>query len=78
MERVRRLIGCNQECVSHYTGKGIYVAVLDSGVARHPDLVDRVVAFRDFTDKHKRGINTAFMQGGVEHAYDNNGHGTHV
>lgn len=77
MERVRRLIGCNQECVSHYTGKGVYVAVLDSGVSMHPDLSDRIVAFRDFTDKHRRS-KTAFMQGNVEHAYDDNGHGTHV
>lgn len=77
MDRVRRLIRCNDECVSHYTGKGVCVAVLDSGVSMHPDFSDRIIAFRDFTEKRK-GRKNAFMQGGVKHAYDDNGHGTHV
>lgn len=75
MDRVRRLIRCNQESVTPYTGKGIYIAVLDSGVFLHPDLVDRIVAFRDFTDKHR---GTAWEQENMERAYDDNGHGTHV
>ena len=36
-----------------YTGKGICVAVLDSGVQNHPDLHGRIVAFRDFTEKKR-------------------------
>lgn len=46
------------------TGKGIGVAVLDTGIYRHPDLEGRIVAFKDFVGKK-----TA--------AYDDNGHGTH-
>lgn len=48
-----------------YTGKGVYVGVLDSGVASHPDLRGRITAFKDFTSD-KRSF------------YDDNGHGTHV
>lgn len=49
-------------------GEGIGVAVLDTGVAPHPDLVlgkNRIVAFYDVIN-------------GRRHPYDDNGHGTHV
>ncbi|MCE6997335.1 S8 family serine peptidase [Saccharothrix sp. S26] len=47
------------------TGKGVEVAVLDTGYdATHPDLAGKVVAARDFTDS-----------GGPA---DDHGHGTHV
>lgn len=65
MDRVRRMLGCDSKEVKPYTGKGIYVGVLDSGVAPHPDLRGRVAAFKDFTSD-KRVY------------YDDNGHGTHV
>lgn len=64
MNRARTVI----ECDGKYTGKGVYVAVLDSGVQNHPDLRGRVVAFRDFVGNRWAG--RAF--------YDDNGHGTHV
>lgn len=51
-----------------YTGKGIGIAVLDTGVYPHPDLVmprSRIVAFKDFINKKRS-------------AYDDNGHGTFV
>ncbi|MBM7489171.1 hypothetical protein JOD64_000393 [Micromonospora luteifusca] len=49
-----------------YTGKGVRVAVLDSGADfTHPDLVGRVADRADFT-----------AEGGD--AVDHNGHGTHV
>ncbi|WP_159883192.1 S8 family peptidase [Paenibacillus puerhi] len=50
------------------TGKGIRIAILDTGVFPHPDLtrpVNRIVAFKDFVRNKKR-------------PYDDNGHGTHV
>jgi serine protease AprX len=46
-------------------GTGITVAVLDSGIAPHPDLNHKTLAFCDFVK-------------GQEIAYDDNGHGTHV
>ncbi len=69
MDRVRKTIECEDKDVSGYTGRGVYVAVLDSGIAGHPDLAGRIVAFRDFTG-NKRRIMSPY--------YDDNGHGTHV
>ncbi|SMB91653.1 serine protease AprX [Desulfonispora thiosulfatigenes DSM 11270] len=47
------------------TGKGVGVAVLDTGIYNHPDLEDRIIAFKDFVRRKK-------------YPYDDNGHGTHV
>ena len=50
------------------TGKGVNIAVIDTGVYPHPDLVrpsNRIVAFKDFVNGRSR-------------PYDDNGHGTHV
>ncbi len=49
----------------HYTGRGIGLAVMDTGAFLHPDFRDRVVAFRDMV-RHRRDC------------YDDNGHGTHI
>lgn len=69
MDRVRRMVGCEGLDTSKYNGKDVYVAVLDSGVARHPDLDGRIVEFQDFIHggKHEK-----------DSYYDDNGHGTHV
>ena len=51
-----------------YEGEGISIAVIDTGVAPHADLVkpyNRIIVFRDFVND--KNI-----------AYDDNGHGTHV
>lgn len=50
------------------TGAGVGIAVLDSGIALHPDLtapVNRIVGWRDLIN-------------GRTTAYDDHGHGTHV
>ncbi|NLM46405.1 MAG: S8 family peptidase [Firmicutes bacterium] len=47
------------------TGKGVTIAVLDTGVYNHPDLQDRIIAFWDPVNNRKK-------------PYDDNGHGTHV
>jgi len=51
-----------------YKGKGITVAVIDTGVAPHQDLTlptNRIVGFKDFVNNQTE-------------PYDDNGHGTHV
>lgn len=64
MQRVRKQIDFFSEN-GLADGEGITIAVLDSGVERHPDLAGKIRAFRDFV-------------GGRELPYDDNGHGTHV
>ncbi len=48
-----------------YTGKGIGVCVLDTGIFPHIDFAGRIKAFHDFI-------------GHRVHPYDDNSHGTHV
>lgn len=48
-----------------FTGAGVTVAVIDSGVYRHPDLAGRIIYFKDYVKNRKK-------------PYDDNGHGTHV
>lgn len=50
---------------SFYTGKGIGVCILDTGIYEHIDFVGRIWAFYDFLAFKRR-------------PYDDNGHGTHV
>lgn len=47
------------------TGKGITVAVMDTGIAAHPDYEKRVICFRDFIQQKTW-------------PYDDYGHGSHV
>ncbi|MDE7028614.1 MAG: hypothetical protein K2P63_01390 [Lachnospiraceae bacterium] len=56
MDRVRRMLGCDHREVLSYTGRGVHVAVLDSGVAAHPDLRGRITAFRDFVSNNRKDI----------------------
>lgn len=52
---------------SGYLGNGIGIAIIDTGVYRHPDLVtprNRIIAFKDFINDRAA-------------SYDDNGHGTH-
>ena len=63
MYRVRKQLGCEEAL--QVSGKGVTIAVLDTGIAKHPDLSDRIVDFWDLVHE-KQGI------------YDDSGHGTHV
>ena len=65
MLRVRKQVGCSDELLSSCGRKGTTVALLDTGICRHPDFDNRIIAFRDF-------INQKDMP------YDDSGHGTHV
>ncbi|WP_310832524.1 S8 family peptidase [Paenibacillus pedocola] len=50
------------------TGKGINIAIIDTGVFPHPDLtrpVNRIIAFKDLINHRQQ-------------PYDDNGHGTHI
>ena len=47
------------------TGSGITIAVLDTGIGRHPDLKGKTLLFKDFVEQKK-------------HLYDDNGHGSHI
>ena len=65
MERVRKLIHADLPHGEGYFGKGSIVAILDTGMAMHPDFRNRVMQFYDFVNGHT-GM------------YDDNGHGTHL
>lgn len=65
MDRVRRMIGCDEAYKRKIYGNGVGIAVLDSGVARHIDLHGRVKVFRDYVK-------------GRTQPYDDNSHGTHI
>lgn len=68
MQRVRKEIGAEQIDLKAWQRHGITVAVLDTGMATHPDLEGRQVAFFDFVNG----------KGRKAECYDDNGHGTHV
>lgn len=65
MLRVRWQVGCSDELVESCGREGITVAMLDTGVAYHPDFDHRIIAFKDFVN-------------GKNRRYDDSGHGTHV
>ena len=67
MKWVKQNIGywCDDIIAGKYLGQGICIAVLDTGIAGHPDLEGRIAGFRDFTE-------------GRRECYDDSGHGTHV
>ena len=65
MYRVKELVHAKKVYQRGLTGRGIGIAVLDTGVSLHPDLLNRTVVFRDFIH-------------GRSSPYDDNGHGTHI
>ena len=65
MDQARRWIHCAGAYRQGLTGKGVGVAILDTGVYPHRDLDNRMICFRDMLKKR-------FLP------YDDNGHGTHI
>lgn len=66
MQRVRRQIELS-DADDRWNGAGVTVAILDTGIVRHPDFGNRIYAFRDFVNNHE-----------INKCYDESGHGTHV
>lgn len=69
MQRVSELINLKYAHNRGIMGRGIGVAVVDTGISNHPDFSEngksRIVGFSDFINKRNL-------------YYDDNGHGTHV
>lgn len=65
MDQVRKKLRVDYAHRKGITGRGITVAVMDTGIAAHPDFDSRILKFTDFTQGRNR-------------AYDDNGHGCHV
>ena len=67
MEKVKKAVTYCQNTAKNelYTGKGVGVAILDTGACLHLDFGSRILAFRDYVR-------------GWTMPYDDNGHGTHV
>lgn len=57
-------------------GLGVTVALLDTGVAPHPDLDGKILCFRDFVNWRIQPDSRDDVRDGI--SYDDNGHGTHV
>ena len=67
MDRVKKRVGywCDGVGMRSEQGRGIRVAILDTGIAAHPDFKGRIVSFEDCVNRRKL-------------LYDDSGHGTHV
>lgn len=65
MDQAKRWIHCDDAYRLGLTGKGIGVAVLDTGIFPHRDFEDRITAFYDVVRRKPL-------------PYDDNGHGTHI
>ncbi|HEX3011084.1 MAG TPA: S8 family peptidase, partial [Syntrophomonadaceae bacterium] len=64
LDVARPSVKANAPTVKGLSGKGVTIAVVDTGIYTHKDLAGRIKAFKDLT-----GNKTA--------PYDDNGHGTH-
>ena len=65
MERVKKVVHATEVYKKGYYGKGIRIALLDTGVFQHENLEGNIIYFKDYI-YHKKD------------PYDDNGHGTHI
>lgn len=65
MKRAKEIVHAKTVYREGYTGKGVKIALLDSGIFLHKDLKNKVIVFRDYVNYKEK-------------PYDDNGHGTHV
>lgn len=65
MERAKEIVHAENVYRKGYAGKGVRIALLDTGVFLHRDLKCKVVFFKDYINYRKM-------------IYDDNGHGTHI
>ncbi len=65
MYRVKKQLELYDDFVKDYSGLGVTVAILDSGIIKHPDLEHCIVEFKDFVSYKK-------------YSYDDYSHGPHV
>lgn len=60
-----RTLGVEKLWEQGFKGQGVTIAVIDTGIAPHPDYAGRIKGFKDYV-------------AGKTEAYDDQGHGTHV
>lgn len=65
MNQAKQIIHCSGPAACGLTGRGVGVAVLDTGIYPHIDFDDRIIGFYDVIRRRKN-------------PYDDNGHGTHI
>lgn len=65
MERVKEIVHAKEVYKKGYTGAGVRIALLDTGVHPHNCLINKIYRFRDYVNYK---VNP----------YDDNGHGTHI
>ena len=65
MDRVRAELNVDELHEKGIDGRGVNVAILDTGICMHPDFGRRILAFHDFVNEKKK-------------LYDDASHGTHV
>ena len=65
MKSVKIQVHAKEVYEKELSGKNIRIAILDTGVALHPDIRNRIRMFKDYVN-------------GKTYCYDDNGHGTHI
>jgi len=65
MQRAKEIVQAENVYRKGYTGRGVRIALLDTGTFSHRDLQCNIVLFKDYINYKKL-------------TYDDNGHGTHI